>query len=181
MADFAIDAGGGRRLSGEIGVGGKVGREVECRWRRRWGGVILHSPMVGNGVSFVLAGCWGEETGRRTCSFCRSPSWRSNNPPCRKYAGATPVRSVLGGRSDLDRRIVRVMDVCRRMLPAFPPGLEIKLDDALEGQLAARPSAGDGRMSSSSRANEFGLVFVKVNVRGPGKRCQVETANRGGQ
>ena len=68
------------------------------------------------------------------------------------------------------------------MLPAFPPGLEIKLEDALEGQLAARPRAGDGRMSSSSSAKEFGLVFVKVKVRGPGERwCQVGTANRGAQ
>jgi len=66
--------------------------------------------------------------------------------------------------------MVRVMDVCGRVLPALPPELEIKLDDALEGQLAARPSAGDGRMSSSSRANEFVLIFVKVNVRGPGER-----------
>jgi hypothetical protein len=151
-----------------------VGREVECRWRRCRGGVILHSPRVGNGVSFVFAGSCGEETGGRTCSFCRSPSWRSNNPPCRKYAGATPVRGVLEGRSDLDRRIVRGMGICRRMLVGFPPGLEIKLDEALEGQLAARPRAGDGRMSSSSSAKEFGLVLVKVKVRGPGERCQLK-------
>lgn len=150
-----------------------MGREVECRWRRCRGGDILHSPMVGNGVSFVFAGCWGEETGGRTYSFCSSPSWRSNKPPCRKYAGATPVRSVLGGRSDLDRRIVRVMDAWCRMLADLPPGCEIKLEEALEGQLAARPSAGDGRMSSSSNAKEFGLVFVKVKVRGPGEGCQL--------
>jgi hypothetical protein len=61
------------------------------------------------------------------------------------------------------------MDVWLRMLTALPPGLEIRLDDALEGQFAARPSAGDGRRSSSSSANEFGLVFVKVNVSGPGE------------
>lgn len=149
-----------------------MGREVECRWRRDWGGVNLHSPVVGKGMSFVFTGLWGEETGGRTCSFFRSPSWRSNNPPWRKYAGVAPVRSALGGRSDLDLRIVRVVDVCcRRALPApaLPFGLEIKLEDALDGQLAARPRAGDGRMSSSSRANEFGLVLVKVNVRGPGE------------
>jgi hypothetical protein len=66
--------------------------------------------------------------------------------------------------------MVRVMDVCIRAVPALPAGLEVKLDDALDGQLAARPRAGDGSMSSSSSANEFGLVFVKVNVRGPGAR-----------
>ena len=78
------------------------------------------------------------------------------------------MRSALGGRSDLDLRIVRVVDVCcGRTLPPLPPVLEIKLDEALVGQLAARPRAGDGRMSSSSRANEFGLVLVKVNVSGP--------------
>jgi hypothetical protein len=153
-----------------------VGREVECRWRRGWGGVNLHSPVVGKGMSFVFTGFWGEETGGRTCSFCKSPSSRSNSPPWRKYAGATPVRSALGGRSDLDLRMVRVVDVdvdvdvdvcCGRALPALPVGLEIKLEDVLDGQLAARPRAGDGRMSSSSRANEFVLVLVKVNVRGP--------------
>ena len=66
--------------------------------------------------------------------------------------------------------MVRVLDVWTRVAPALPPGFEIKLEDALDGQLAARPRAGDGRMSSSSRANEFGLVLVKVNVRGPGER-----------
>lgn len=84
------------------------------------------------------------------------------------------MRSALGGRSDLDLRIVRVVVVvdvcCGRALPALPPGWDIKLDDALDGQLAARPRAGDGRSSSSSRANEFVLVLVKVNVRGPGER-----------
>lgn len=80
------------------------------------------------------------------------------------------MRSALGGRSDLDLRMVRAVDVCSgRTLPALPPVLEIKLDDALVGQLAARPRAGDGRMSSSSSAKEFGLVLVKVNVRGPGE------------
>jgi hypothetical protein len=73
--------------------------------------------------------------------------------------------------------MVRVMDVWRRTLPAFPPALDIKLDDALVGQLAARPSAGDGRMPSSSRANE--LVFVKVNVRRPASDdvSSIETAD----